>query len=146
MDKTRARVAEFPNNSYKTITNMAWVRSRLCRLQKRVHSTQPQVIKSTSCLPMAGGSLWVLQLLPPLKLVAKFKFKSHIRKYPKTYHNWNGWVWILFWVCRSVDEVNFYSPLSVVQLELISLSWVAQHNRQYHHTMKSLNMSSMLVH
>jgi hypothetical protein len=42
-----------------------------------VHSTkngaldsQPQVIKFTSCLPMVGGSLRVLRLLPPLKLVA----------------------------------------------------------------------------
>jgi hypothetical protein len=32
--------------------------------------SQPQVIKFTSCLPMVGGSLWVLRLLPPLKLVA----------------------------------------------------------------------------
>jgi hypothetical protein len=24
-----------PNNSYKTITNMGWVRARLCKLQKR---------------------------------------------------------------------------------------------------------------
>jgi hypothetical protein len=31
---------------------------------------QPQVIKFTSCLPMVGGSLRVLRLLPPLKLVA----------------------------------------------------------------------------
>jgi hypothetical protein len=30
----------------------------------------PQVIKFTSCLPMVGGSLLVLRLLPPLKLVA----------------------------------------------------------------------------
>jgi hypothetical protein len=29
----------------------------------------PQVIKFTSCLPMVGGSLRVLRLLPPLKLV-----------------------------------------------------------------------------
>jgi hypothetical protein len=32
--------------------------------------TQPLVIKFTSCLAMVGGSLRVLQLLPPLKLVA----------------------------------------------------------------------------
>ena len=31
---------------------------------------QPQVIKLTSCLPMVGGSLRVLRLLQPLKLVA----------------------------------------------------------------------------
>jgi hypothetical protein len=27
-------VVRLPNNSYKPITNMAWVRARLCRLQK----------------------------------------------------------------------------------------------------------------
>ena len=32
--------------------------------------SQAQVIKFTSCLPMVGGSLQVLRLLPPLKLVA----------------------------------------------------------------------------
>jgi hypothetical protein len=32
--------------------------------------SQPQVIKFTSCLPMVGGSLRALRLLPPLKLVA----------------------------------------------------------------------------
>jgi mono/diheme cytochrome c family protein len=31
---------------------------------------QPQVMKITSYLPMVGGSLQVLRLLPPLKLVA----------------------------------------------------------------------------
>jgi len=30
---------------------------------------QPQVIKFASCLPMVGGSLWVLRVPPPLKLV-----------------------------------------------------------------------------
>jgi len=29
-----------PNNSYKPVINTAWVRSRLCILQKRVHSTR----------------------------------------------------------------------------------------------------------
>jgi len=47
---------------------MAWVRARLCKLQKRV---QPQVIKFTSCLPMVSGSLRVLRLPPSLKLVTK---------------------------------------------------------------------------
>ena len=31
--------------------------------------SQPQVIKCTSCLPMVGGSLWILRFPPPLKLV-----------------------------------------------------------------------------
>jgi len=38
--------------------------------KKGVLDLQPQVIKFTSCLPMVGGSLRVLRLLPPLKLVA----------------------------------------------------------------------------
>jgi hypothetical protein len=33
-------VVGLPNNSYKPITNTAWVRSRLCKLQKRMHSTR----------------------------------------------------------------------------------------------------------
>ena len=28
------------NNSYKPITNTAWVRAQLCKLQKTVHSTR----------------------------------------------------------------------------------------------------------
>jgi hypothetical protein len=34
-----------PNNSYKPITNTAWVRARLCKLQKGALDSQPQVIK-----------------------------------------------------------------------------------------------------
>ena len=37
--------------------------------------TRLAVIKFTSCLPMVGGSLWVLRLLPPLKLVAMILLK-----------------------------------------------------------------------
>ena len=37
--------------------------------KKGALDSQPQVIKFTSCLPMVSGSLRVLQLLPPLKLV-----------------------------------------------------------------------------
>jgi hypothetical protein len=32
-------VVRLPNNSYKPITNTAWVCARLCKLQKREHST-----------------------------------------------------------------------------------------------------------
>jgi hypothetical protein len=35
-----SKVVGLPNNSYKSITNMAWDRTRLCKLQKRVHSTR----------------------------------------------------------------------------------------------------------
>jgi hypothetical protein len=39
-------VVGLPNNSYKPITNMVWVRSRLCKLQtkKGALDSQPQVI------------------------------------------------------------------------------------------------------
>ena len=30
-----------PNNSYKPITNTAWVRAQLCKLQKKVQSSLP---------------------------------------------------------------------------------------------------------
>jgi hypothetical protein len=59
-----------PNNSYTPITNTACIRARFCILQKGALDSQPQVIKFTSCLPMVGGSLRVLRLLPSLKLVA----------------------------------------------------------------------------
>ena len=39
-------------------------------INKGALDSQPQVIKFTSCLPMVGGSLRVLRLPPPLKLVA----------------------------------------------------------------------------
>ena len=38
--------------------------------KKDARDSQPQVIKLTSCLPRVGGSLRVLRLPPPLKLVA----------------------------------------------------------------------------
>ena len=35
-----SQVVGLPNNSFKPITNTAWVRPRICKLQKRVHSTR----------------------------------------------------------------------------------------------------------
>ena len=53
-----SQVVGLPNNSYKPITNTAWVHVRLCKLQKKgALDSQPQVINFTSCLPMVGGSL-----------------------------------------------------------------------------------------
>jgi len=47
-----------------------------CKLQKKdALNYQPQVIKFISCLPMVGGSLRVLRLLPTLKLVATILLK-----------------------------------------------------------------------
>ena len=47
-------VVGIPNNSDKPITNTAWDRARLCKLQKDALDSQPEVIKLTSCLPMRG--------------------------------------------------------------------------------------------
>ena len=61
-------VVGLPNNSYKSITNMAWVCAWLCKLQKgctRLAATRDKVYQL-----LAHGSLRVLRLLPPLKLVA----------------------------------------------------------------------------
>ena len=71
-----SQVVGSPNDSYKHITNTAWVRTRLCKLQKgctRLTATSDKVY--TSCLPMVGGSLRVLGLLPPLKLIAMIQLK-----------------------------------------------------------------------
>ena len=47
-------VVGLPNSSYKPVSNTAWVRARLCKLQKYgALDSQPQVIKFTSCVPMA---------------------------------------------------------------------------------------------
>ena len=35
-----SEVVGLPNNSYKLITNTAWLHARLCKLQKRIHSTR----------------------------------------------------------------------------------------------------------
>ena len=71
-----SQVVGLLNNSYKHITNATRVRARLCKLQKNgTLDSQPQVIKFTSCLPMVDGSLRVLRLLPPLKLVVMILLK-----------------------------------------------------------------------
>ena len=61
------------NNSYKPITDMVWVRARLCKLQKgctRLAAASDKVYQL-----LAHGSLRVLRLLPPLKLVAMIQLK-----------------------------------------------------------------------
>jgi DNA-directed RNA polymerase subunit E'/Rpb7 len=50
------------NNSYKPITNTAWVRARIWKLQKKMHSTRSNKIKCPSCLPMVGRSLLVYSI------------------------------------------------------------------------------------
>ena len=63
-------IVGLPNNSYQPITNMVGSRPTLEITKKGALDSQSQVIKFTRCLPMVGGSLRVLRLLPPLKLVA----------------------------------------------------------------------------
>ena len=70
-----SQVVGLPNNLYKPITNMAWVCAGFVNYKKGALDSQLQVIKFTSCLPMVGGSLQVLRLLPPLKLVAMIQLK-----------------------------------------------------------------------
>ena len=70
-----SQVVGLPNNSFMPITNTACVFVQLCKLQKGALYSQPQVIKFTSYMPMVGGSLRILRLLPPLKLVAMIQLK-----------------------------------------------------------------------
>ena len=60
-----ARVTSQAYHQYGVASCPAWKITKEDALD-----TQPQGIKLTRCLPMVGGSLRVLRLLPPLKLVA----------------------------------------------------------------------------
>jgi hypothetical protein len=53
----------------KFVSNLGQV-GGLISLVSSTNKTHPQVIKFTSCLLMFGGPLRVIQLPPPLKLVA----------------------------------------------------------------------------
>ena len=61
-------------DSLTTHTSLAPIRrgfaTGFVTYKKGALDSQPQVIKFTCRLPMVGGSLRVLRLLPPLKLVA----------------------------------------------------------------------------
>jgi hypothetical protein len=70
------------------------------------------VIKFTSCLSMVSGSLWVLWLLPPLKLVAK---KNQSTKYVHSFKNvteiWLPVVWkklMKKWI-EVISALKFYN-------------------------------------
>ena len=65
-----SQVVGLPNSSYKPITNTRGFAPGFVNYKNGALDSQPQVIKFTSYLPMVGGSLRVLRLLPPLKLVA----------------------------------------------------------------------------
>jgi hypothetical protein len=73
---TRARLAQLVRqlDYLRTHTSLSPIRRGFApgfvNYKKGALDSQAQVIKFTSCLPMVGGSLRVLRLLPPLKLVA----------------------------------------------------------------------------
>ena len=85
-------VVGLPNNSYKPITNMAWVCARLCKLQKWVHSTYTKLQLQVLSLPVAcpwSVVLRVLRLLPPLKLVAMIQLKVALKHQNVTISMWS---------------------------------------------------------
>ena len=59
-------------NGQKFVLTDSTLRTQLSfvNYKKGALDSQPQMIKFTSCLPTVGGSLRVLRLPPPLKLVA----------------------------------------------------------------------------
>ena len=65
-----SQIVGLRSNSYKHTTNTVRFAPGFVNYQKGALDSQPQMIKFTSCLPKAGGSLRVLRLLPPLQLVA----------------------------------------------------------------------------
>ena len=79
--RPRARVAQCVTqlDYLATRTSLSPIRRGLAsgfvNYKKGALVSQPQVIKLTSCLPMVGGSLRVLRLLPPLKLFAMIQLK-----------------------------------------------------------------------
>ena len=75
MDQKTAYFRNIKLESYLTThTSLSPIRREFApgfvNCKKGAHGSQSQVIKFTSCLPMIGGSLRVLRLLPSLKLVA----------------------------------------------------------------------------
>ena len=70
-----SQVVGLSNNSYKSITIRRGFAPGFVNYKKGALDSPPQGIKFTSCLPMVGGSLRVLRLLPPLKLVAMIQLK-----------------------------------------------------------------------
>ena len=58
------------NSSHKPITNTAWARAQLCKLQKGCTRLAAASDKVYQLLARVVGSLRVVRLPPPLKLVA----------------------------------------------------------------------------
>jgi hypothetical protein len=82
LEKRNAHFIRLPNNSYKPITNARGFARDFVNYKKAALDPQPQVIKITSCLPMVGGSLPGLRLLPPNIVESGVK-----RHYPNYYRH-----------------------------------------------------------
>ena len=107
-----SQVVGLPSNSYKPITNTAWVRASFVNYKEGALDSQSQVITVTSCLPMVGGSHRVLRLLPPLKLVPKQRCIHHSNACCQTVHHNVG--------CRTPKSEVILSRFKV-QLLLVAL-------------------------
>jgi hypothetical protein len=55
--------------------------------------SQPQVKTLTSCLPMVGGALWLIRLLPPPKLVVMILLKHSV--HGETSEIWFDLIWLI---------------------------------------------------
>ena len=64
-----SQVVGLPNNTYKPVTNTAWVCARHCKLQKGCTLLAAASDQVYQLLAHVGGSLRLLWPLPPLKLV-----------------------------------------------------------------------------
>jgi hypothetical protein len=88
--------------------------------------SQPQVIKFTSCLPMVCGSLWVLWILPPLRLVAMIKTpKIHTQKILSTWYNLH-----YYNVVTDFLDIVFLLDLQLPVISTISFIGEGNHENQ----------------
>ena len=86
-----SQVVGLPNNSYKPITNMAWVCARLCKLQKRVHSTSDKVYQLLAhgrwfspCTPSSSTTKTGRHDIAKILLKVTFNTINQINVYPCT--------------------------------------------------------------
>jgi hypothetical protein len=81
--------------------------------------SQLQVIKFTSCLPMVGGSLWVLRLPPSLKLVAMIIAEIFLKVALNTINQIKSCHWatrapqisMVFKLCSLYFQINSFSNM-----------------------------------
>ena len=67
-----SQVVRLPNNSYQPITNTAWVRARLCKLQ---NGCTRLAAASDKAYQLLGHGRWFSPGIPPLKLGTMIQLK-----------------------------------------------------------------------